>query len=412
MATVSKRGNLYSLRYYYETETGEIKQKRVSGFKSEADAWAASKELEAKSEAGIEVNGGNITCAELMEQWFAARKRKWAPTTLAKYSAGIDKLSKTFIADIKVKKINPKLYNKLMDDLMEKVEARTAITDTEPLRRAFTWAWQEKMIPFNPLINLVQPTIKQSEKIILSEEDVQELVDTISSKPNRNDFKVPLLLALYGGLRREECAGLRWEDVDFKKNSITISGVIVMTPDGKEHEKDPKTKLSRRTISMPNWIMDILKVRHETFLKMSNSDMSRLNPDHRVCVTSTGVPYSCKSYAHAIIRLIREINEKREKKHLPRMPQASFHDLRHTHAAMCIRLGIQPKVIQERLGHASIKITMDLYGYLMPGMQESVADAFNKEYQDRQTAQSNMTMKEAGIPFNITEITEVYSPAI
>ena len=52
-----------------------------------------------------------------------------------------------------------------------------------------------------------------------------------------------------------------------------------------------------------------------------------------------------------------------------------FHDLRHTHAAMLIRLGIQPKVISERLGHASIKITMDLYGYLMPGLQEAVADA-------------------------------------
>lgn len=49
------------------------------------------------------------------------------------------------------------------------------------------------------------------------------------------------------------------------------------------------------------------------------------------------------------------------------------------HAAMLIRRNVQPKVISERLGHASIKITMDLYGYLMPGLQDMVSDIFNKE---------------------------------
>ena len=62
------------------------------------------------------------------------------------------------------------------------------------------------------------------------------------------------------------------------------------------------------------------------------------------------------------------------------MPEASFHDLRHTHAAMLIRRGVQPKIISERLGHASIKITMDLYGYLMPGLQDIVADIFDGEH--------------------------------
>ena len=107
------------------------------------------------------------------------------------------------------------------------------------------------------------------------------------------------------------------------------------------------------------------------------------NKDHqedRVCVTSTGDPYSCKSYIHPLKRLIKEINAQREDAGVRRMPNASFHDLRHTHAAMLIRRNIQPKVISERLGHASIKITMDLYGYLMPGLQDAVAEVFNQEH--------------------------------
>lgn len=62
------------------------------------------------------------------------------------------------------------------------------------------------------------------------------------------------------------------------------------------------------------------------------------------------------------------------------MPEATYHDLRHTHAAMLIKLGTQPKIIQERLGHASIKITMDTYGYLMTGLQEAVADALDTQH--------------------------------
>ena len=206
------------------------------------------------------------------------------------------------------------------------------------------------------------------------------LAASVSPVRRCREYRIPLMLALYGGLRREECAGLTWEMVDFDHNRITIREVITMTPDGKEHKKDPKTALSSRTISMPAFVMLELKAEYNKFLSRSNAHTLKNNPGHRVCVRSTGVPYSLKSYSHPVLRLIREINAAREKENRPRMPEASFHDLRHTHAAMLIRRGIQPKVISERLGHASIKITMDLYGYLMPGLQDIVADVFDQEH--------------------------------
>ena len=153
-----------------------------------------------------------------------------------------------------------------------------------------------------------------------------------------------------------------------------------MTPDGKEHKKDPKTDLSARTISMPKFVMLELEKEYVKFLSRKDAYTLKHNPDHRVCVISTGDPYSCKSYIHPLKRLVDEINIQREAERKPRMPKPSFHDLRHTHAAMLIRRNIQPKVISERLGHASIKITMDLYGYLMPGLQDAVADLFDQEH--------------------------------
>ena len=381
MAFVSKRGKTYCLRYRYEDELGRIREKRVSGFKTNEDAWAAARDLEAKSSAGIDVHGDTMTCEELMERWFAAHCLDLAATTRAKYSNGIDQLTETFIKELTIKKLTTQRFGLLLEEFRKRVSIRTAVDYTEPLRLALSWAIEEKLIPINPLANVRLPKIPKRQQKILTDADVEELVAVASGPARRcSEFRIPLLLALYGGLRREECAGLSWEMVDFDRNRITIREAVTMTPDGKEHQKDPKTTLSSRTISMPAFVMAELQKEYLTFLKRSNSNTLANNPAHRVCVRSTGKPYSLKSYSHPVLRLIREINDQREKENRPRMPEASFHDLRHTHAAMLIRRGVQPKVISERLGHASIKITMDLYGYLMPGLQDSVADIFDQEH--------------------------------
>ena len=384
MASVTKRGSKYCVRYRYETETGETREKRVSGFQTKEDAWAAARDLEAKSNAGIDVHGDSMTCAEVMERWFADHCGPLAANTRAKYSDAIDKLAGTFIADLQVRRLDSRKFNLLLDQLQENVSVRTAVSNTEPLRLALSWAVAERLIPFNPLSNVSLPKIPKRSQRILTDADAEDLV-AASVAPCRRctDFHLPLILALYGGLRREECAGLRWEDVDFTNNRITISHAVTMTPDGVEHHKDPKTDLSSRTISMPAWVMTELETAYAAFLARTDLHTLQHNPLHRVCVTSTGDPYSCKSYAHALLRLIREVNAQREQNKTPRMPEASFHDLRHTHAAMLIRMNVQPKVISERLGHASIKITMDTYGYLMPGLQDAVAELFNQKFDER-----------------------------
>ena len=389
MAFVTKRGKKYCLRYRYEDEFGQIREKRVSGFNSKEEAWAAAKDLEAKSSAGIDIHGDSVNCSELMERWFSARCSDLAATTLAKYSNGIDQLSKTFISELTVKKLTTQRFGLLLDELKKKVSIRTALDYTEPLRLSLSWAIDEKMIPINPLANVHLPKVPKRQQRILSDSDVEELISVASGEARRTrEFRIPLLLALYGGLRREECAGLTWDMIDFDRNRITVREVITMTPDGKEHWKDPKTDLSSRTISMPAFVMAELRTEYSRFLRRTNVHTLQHNPRHRVCVSSTGDPYSLKSYSHPVLRLIREINAQREKQNLPRMPEASFHDLRHTHAAMLIRRGVQPKIISERLGHASIKITMDLYGYLMPGLQDVVADIFDQEH----PADENNTM--------------------
>lgn len=369
MASVSKRGNLWCVRYRYTDELGAVKMKRVSGFKTKEDAMAAAKSLEAKSNAGFDVNGDRATCGQIMERWFSEHCAYLSPTTRAKYSDGIDRLSKLDVYTLPVRRCTPATLTALIAALQQgaggsrPVAVRTAVALTEALRMALSWAATRQIIPVNPLAGAPLPKAEKRQQRILSEDDVADLVKASEGNP----FRVPLLLALYGGLRREEVAALRWEDVDFKRRTLTIRQAITRTSSGAEVQKAPKTSASCRTVTMPRFVMDELRLMPK--------------PCDRVCTTPSGLPYRLDSYPQAVHRLIERVNEARKATNHPPMPLATYHDLRHTHAAMLIRMGIQPKVIQERLGHSSIKMTMDLYGYLMPGLQESVADALDTDFQ-------------------------------
>lgn len=368
MASIVKRGSLWCVRYRYTDELGAVKEKRVSGFQTKEDAMAAAKTLEAKSNAGIDVNGDKSTCGQIMERWFSEHCAYLSPTTRAKYSDGIDRLSKLDIYTMPVRRVTPATLSALISAIQQgaggsrPVAVRTAVDYTVALRMALSWAARQQMIPTNPLAQARLPKAEKRQQRILSAEDVAALVAASEGSP----FRIPILLAVYGGLRREEAAALRWEDIDFKRRTLTIRQAITRTVDGREVEKGTKTTSSMRTVSMPRFVMDELRLMPK--------------PADRVCCSPSGQPYRLDSYPQAVRRLIDRVNAARQGSSVPPMPQATYHDLRHTHAAMLIRMGVQPKVIQERLGHSSIKMTMDLYGYLMPGLQESVADALDTDF--------------------------------
>lgn len=378
MAWVGKRGKTWFVRYRIEDDAGNVTNKRVSGFASKEDAWEAAKALERTSNAGIDVNGDRQSVGYWIERWFSEScVGRVERTTLSKYNTAISILQEHPIYKQPLRKLTKRSVSALAEDLRTrggKVRSvRTALDTTEPLRFALSWAFSEGLIPSNPIAQSRLPKAERPKQVILNDDDMRALADAAGAvrkspkkgTPKGGNFYIPVLLALYGGMRRQEVAALRWSDIDFKRNTITITQAHVQTMEGLRIEKDPKSETSRRTISMPAFVMRVLS---ETPKR-----------SEYVCVSRDGKPFALQSYAQAVTRLIQGINKAREGTKTPPMPLANFHDLRHTHAGYLIRLGMHPKVISERLGHASIKITMDTYGYLMAGLQESVAHAIDQD---------------------------------
>lgn len=365
MASVSKRGKTWEVRYRIKDAMGNVKPKRVGGFKTKEEAWAKAGELEQAANMGIEPPKATVTVGILMERWFVEyATQNVAETTLSRYSLNVDRLSNYPIYNEPVKNLTIKRYGEIFS-FMESCGGKdgrplsiaSVKTYLEVIRYSMSWAAEQKIIPLNPISGYrIKKSIQAKEPDYLEHDDIQDVLN--ECKGTR--IYTPILLALYGGLRAEECTGLKWTAINFSRNTLTIREVKTRDAYGRKVTKIPKSFCSKRTITMPKFVMDYL------------SQLPR--EAEYVCISNRRAPYTISSMSGALKKIELKINEKRKKMNRPPIPMASFHDLRHTHAAMLIKLNVQPKVISERLGHSSIKITMDTYGYLMTGLQEDVAD--------------------------------------
>jgi integrase len=168
-------------------------------------------------------------------------------------------------------------------------------------------------------------------------------------------------LAATTGMRRSELLGLRWEDVDFEHAQIAVRRGFVVA--GYEvHEGAPKSGRAR-TIAVDVDTIAMLK-RHRARQLEERLAWSEAWTDLGLLFTlEDGSAIHPQTLSQTFDRRVASTN----------LPRIRFHDLRHTHATLLLQAGVHPKVAQERLGHSSIAITLDIYSHVAPGMQEDAA---------------------------------------
>ena len=172
---------------------------------------------------------------------------------------------------------------------------------------------------------------------------------------------MPVVLFTLCGLRRAEVAVLRWNRLDLNAGRLSVSTSIEQTKQG-TREKPPKSGRAR-TVALPALAIEELRshrVRQaEDLLRLG----IRQTEDTHICLREDGSPWPPTLLTCAFRRL----------NHASGLPRIRLHDLRHGHASHLLVSGVHPKVVQERLGHASIQLTLDTYSHLIPSMQEDAA---------------------------------------
>lgn len=239
--------------------------------------------------------------------------------------------------------------------------------------------------------------IKRDEKEdprVLSKEEQIDFFDACKGTFYDELFTVAVLT----GLRPGELFALRWQDVDLKANTLSVTRTLLyqkLEGDTRKefHIHPPKTESSVRIVNFNERCAQALR---SQFRKKSNVALrSTSSPieglEDLLFVTKYNTPLCSQIYCDAIDRIVELINESRSD--LDPFERFSGHCFRHTYATRCFEAGVDPKVVQKQLGHASLQMTMDLYTHLFPDKKEDELNKFTAYSDELFTASDSLAAK-------------------
>lgn len=302
-----------------------------------------------------------------LDDWFKRwvdvyKKKSVRPNTLREYThiynknispilgnRNINSLVKTDIQQL-IKKVNDDGY---LYERQNKV--KVILTDM------FARAIEDDLMIKNPAkgVKLYQDKISSARALTIGEQDV--FFEFCKNTFYDNLFNV----AVNTGLRPGELFALTIEDINFEEKYIDVNKTLVyqkyLDDECKTfHLEPPKTKQSYRHVPINSTCIDYLK-RQVELKEIVSSRRPKMQTDY-LFVTRFNTPLNSVIYSDAIRSVIRRINETRNPKN--QFDFFSGHTFRHTFATRCLEAGIQPKVVQSYLGHATLKMTMDLYTHV------------------------------------------------
>jgi len=169
------------------------------------------------------------------------------------------------------------------------------------------------------------------------------------------------------GMRRGELLALRWNDIDLDLMTISINRSLQVLKDGTKLIREPKTPKARRLIAMtPTLALELGQYKGEQEKRRLVIGVPLIGDD-LVFSNSEGRPINPNTVSPAFSKVAQRIGLK-----------LRFHDLRHTHATLMLKSGAHPKIVSERLGHATVAFTLDTYTHVVPGLQETAARTFDE----------------------------------
>jgi integrase len=233
------------------------------------------------------------------------------------------------------------------------------------LKQALRWG----LVSRNVTEAVTPPKVARKETSVLDAKQAATLLRDFKG----SDLYLPVLLALQTGMRSGEILGLHWRDVDLEHGVLTV-GTTLQSVNGELIMREPKSAAGHRRIPLTQETVEALKVHSAAQAEHIASGETYTDNDLVVC-RNDGSPWHPSTFSAAWIAARNVVGE-----------TVRFHDLRHTHASLLLHSGASAKVVQERLGHATAAFTLNIYGHLLPGLQEQAVkdleDLFGRAEQD------------------------------
>ncbi|MFC2000695.1 tyrosine-type recombinase/integrase [Chloroflexota bacterium] len=372
---IVKRGKSYSIAISLgkDPNTGKYKQQWVSVKGTKKDAEKRLSELLHQLDNGTFIKPGKTTLAEYLERWL--NDYAWpnlAPRTAEGYESIVRCHLTPALGNIILTRLKPEhlqgYYSEKLSD--GRYDGKGALTKTTVshhhtcIHRALKMALKWGLINRNPADAITAPRPQRSEMHTMNEDDLHIFLEAAQRTP----YYVLFYLALFTGMRRSELLALRWCDIDLMLCQVYVTRSLHHLRTGELVFRAPKTAKGRRMVSLPPSVAMLLQEHKDKQAAQRVMLGIPLKDDDLIFSGFEGKPLLPDTVSHAWSKLVKRAG----------LEGIRLHDARHTHASLMLKQGVHPKIVQERLGHATISTTLDLYSHVSPGLQQAAAESFDK----------------------------------
>lgn len=284
-----------------------------------------------------------LTVASAMDQYIESKSAILSPTTISSYKA-IRRNNLLSLQKLTVKQVTQELVQiAINQEAMDKTPK--TVRNIHGFLASVLQVYRPDLV-----LRTTLPQKLKNEIAIPTEDEVKILVDASIN----TDMEIPILLAACCGMRRSEIAALKWEDIDFRKNTITIKKSLVLNDENSFVEKTTKTTAGTRVIRMFPIVSDAL-----SRYKKTHSD---------TCDYITVKPTIISSHFDRLLRRTC-------------IPHYRFHDLRHYTVSVMLSLNIPKKYIADYVGHETENMIDKVYGHIMQSRKTSAEDLLQDYFQ-------------------------------
>ncbi len=378
---ITRRGSKWQYRFYVGKVDGKQKFISKSGFPTQKEAQSAGTEALYEFESkGVRLKNTNISVSDFCDLWIENQAVfNYKRNTINNYIRIIESRIKPVLGFYKLTDINTLAIQNFINDIKKEGLGKNRTSEIlKVLSVMLNYAVDIKYIKTNPCKDVKLPKFSSPEnkRYIITKSDINKILDRF--KDSR--FYIPILIGYYTGFRIGEVFGLTWEDVDFENKTLTVNKALSVEDGGRVFIDTPKTEKSNRTIKVSDFLIQELKKEEikqkenklfygeyyflqyvdekqdaaSNIVKNIISIQANIPIDkpkiNFICIDENGSLTTQNSFKYASRVIRKDMGIK-----------FNFHSLRHTHATKLIEAGANIKEVQLRLGHSSIKTTLDVY---------------------------------------------------
>ncbi len=353
--------NLYYTKMSYTDRVGKLCRKSLYG-KNPSEVAAKIKQFNKDKDAGLIMDADKITFGQWLLRWLETdKKNSLEITSYSNYQTQINLHIIPALGGTKLKKLQRIQLQEFFNQKAKDLKPASLTLIKAIVVNSLKAATVDGYIIKSPAMALKLPTVKGKEVKPLNKVEIGALLTAGKGSP----LYSMIYTAIHTGMRVGELAGLRWQDVELKAGVINVRQGVKYHQDEKAYKTgSTKTENAVRMIPINSNAVAELK-RHKAKQAAEKLEFGEAYDDNGLVFTKPGgAVLSLSSVRQQFGTIVKHSG----------IDRRTFHDLRHTFASICISQKVNIKALSQYLGHATITITLDTYGHLLPGDKEEIAE--------------------------------------